>query len=91
VLQWQAGYGVVSFGTRDLDWVKQYIRNQREHHASGKVVDRLERITEIEEPAPGGSPVNGADTLHEPENRGQPAGLPGVNAGPKTACGGKGA
>jgi putative transposase len=70
VLQWQAGYGVVSFGTRDLDWVKQYIRNQREHHASGKVVDRLERITEIEEPAPGGSPVNGADNACEYETGG---------------------
>ena len=27
VLQWQVGYGVVSFGTRDLDWVKRYIQN----------------------------------------------------------------
>ena len=65
VLQWQAGYGVVSFGTRDLDWVKQYIRNQREHHASGRAVDRLERITELEDPAPSGSPVNGADSARE--------------------------
>ena len=34
-----------------LTWhckVKQYIRNQREHHAFGKVHDRLERITELE-------------------------------------------
>ena len=45
-LQWQAGYGVVSFGTRDLDWVKEYIQNQPEHHARGHVFDRLERITE---------------------------------------------
>jgi len=48
VLQWQAGYGVVSFGTRDLEWVKQYIRNQRAHHAEGKTQDRLQRITEDE-------------------------------------------
>jgi putative transposase len=48
VLQWQGGYGVVSFGTGDLEWVKQYIRNQRQHHACGKVHDRLERITELE-------------------------------------------
>jgi putative transposase len=48
VLQWQVGYGVVSFGTGDLEWVKQYIRNQREHHAAGKIHDRLERITERE-------------------------------------------
>src|SRR5690349_4570052 len=32
-LEWQAGYGVVSFGTRDLPWVVEYIGNQREHHA----------------------------------------------------------
>lgn len=46
-LQWQAGYGVVSFGTGDLEWVKEYIRNQQEHHACGQVYDRLERITEM--------------------------------------------
>ena len=45
VLQWQAGYGIVSFGTNDLEWVVEYIRNQREHHARGTVHDRLERIT----------------------------------------------
>jgi hypothetical protein len=39
---------VVSFGTADLDWVKAYIRNQREHHAQGKVHDRLERISETD-------------------------------------------
>jgi putative transposase len=48
VLQWQVGYGVVSFGTRDLDWVKRYIQNQRVHHTEGKTQDRLERITEDE-------------------------------------------
>jgi hypothetical protein len=46
---WQVGYGVVSFGTRDLKWVVRYVRNQREHHACGKIEDRLERITEMEE------------------------------------------
>jgi putative transposase len=45
ILQWQAGYGVVSFGTGDLGWVVGYIRDQREHHAQGKIYDRLERIT----------------------------------------------
>lgn len=49
VLEWQGGYGVVSFGTGDLKWVVAYIENQKRHHASGKAVDRLERITEIEE------------------------------------------
>ncbi|MCD4728770.1 MAG: IS200/IS605 family transposase [Pirellulales bacterium] len=44
-LQWQNGYGVISFGSGDLDWVKSYVRNQRKHHAEGKIFDRLERIT----------------------------------------------
>ena len=65
VLQWQAGYGVVSFGTKDVPWVKQYIQNQREHHASGSDQDRLERVTELETPLPDGSPVNGADSPAE--------------------------
>jgi putative transposase len=43
-LEWQAGYGVVSFGTGDLDWVNAYVRNQREHHARGTIHERLERI-----------------------------------------------
>jgi hypothetical protein len=33
VLQWQTGYGVVSFGTGDLPWVVAYIQNQKQHHA----------------------------------------------------------
>jgi putative transposase len=46
---WQVGYGVVSFGTGDLKWVKRYIQRQKEHHANNKVQDRLERITEVED------------------------------------------
>lgn len=45
VLQWQGGYGIVSFGTNDLPWVVEYVRNQREHHVKQSVHDRLERIT----------------------------------------------
>jgi putative transposase len=48
-LQWQAGYGIVSFGTKDLKWVLNYIRNQREHHSTGNIYERLER-TEDESP-----------------------------------------
>ena len=48
VLQWQAGYGVVVFGTKDLPWVVDYVRNQRKHHREGKTFDRLER-TEADE------------------------------------------
>ena len=48
VLDWQTGYGVVSFGTSDLKWVVDYVHNQKERHASAKVFERLERITEME-------------------------------------------
>jgi putative transposase len=47
-IEWQTGYGVVSFGTRDLPWVVEYVRNQREHHARGTVHERLERIDQEE-------------------------------------------
>jgi len=43
-LVWQTGYGVVSFGKKDLPFVVEYIRNQKAHHARGQVYDRLERI-----------------------------------------------
>jgi len=49
VLQWQAGYGVVSFGTGDLEWVTAYVRGQREHHGRGTAHDRLERITQYDD------------------------------------------
>ncbi|MBX3404443.1 MAG: IS200/IS605 family transposase [Phycisphaeraceae bacterium] len=55
-LAWQTGYGVVSFGKRDLPWVVEYVRNQREHHAAGRVQDRLERITQMEVSPPEGEP-----------------------------------
>jgi putative transposase len=84
LLEWQAGYGVVSFGTKDLEWVNSYIRHQREHHARGRVFDRLERVQSAEAEAQGSSrparsPVNGA--------AGKPPlpPAPVVNDGPTTA------
>jgi putative transposase len=55
LLEWQIGYGVVTFGTRDLPWVLSYVRNQRQHHASGATHQRLERIERdaLAEAAPG--------------------------------------
>jgi REP-associated tyrosine transposase len=52
ILEWQPGYGVVSYGTKDLEWVRRYIRNQREHHARGSIEDRLERITTDDDGTP---------------------------------------
>ena len=42
LLDWQDGYGVVSFGTKDLKWVIDYVKNQKEHHARGTIIKRLE-------------------------------------------------
>jgi REP element-mobilizing transposase RayT len=44
-LEWQRGFGVVSFGKRQLPWVKEYIAGQKEHHATGRVHERLELIS----------------------------------------------
>ena len=51
LLDWQTGYGVVSFGTKDLEWVVKYVRNQKEHHAQGTTVERLEKIADAEDEA----------------------------------------
>lgn len=40
---------MVSFGTKDLEWVVNYIRNQKAHHKESTTVERLERITHDEE------------------------------------------
>jgi REP-associated tyrosine transposase len=43
-LERQRGFGVVSFGSRNLPWVQEYIARQKEHHAAGRLEDRLERV-----------------------------------------------
>ena len=50
---WQIGYGVLTFGTRDLKWVIDYILNQKKHHAQGTTHARLELTTPDEEPTTG--------------------------------------
>src|SRR5204862_8259683 len=45
LLDWQTGYGVVSFGTKAREWMVKHIRNQKEHHQKGTTVERLDRIT----------------------------------------------
>jgi REP element-mobilizing transposase RayT len=46
LLEWQSGYGAVSFGSKDLPWVVSYVQNQKDRHAQGKTQDRLERIAD---------------------------------------------
>lgn len=52
-LEWQRGYGVVSFGRKHLPWILDYIEHQREHHAAGRVHQRLEAFEPDEK---GGTP-----------------------------------
>jgi len=40
---WQREYGIVSFGEKHLQMVISYVRKQREHHSSGKLIAFLER------------------------------------------------
>ena len=47
--KWQTGYGVVSFGKRDLPSVLDYIRNQKLRHDENTWEERLERIGLIDE------------------------------------------
>lgn len=51
-LEWQRGFGVVSFGKKQLDWVLKYIANQKERHQRGTVQDRLERTSFGDNPDP---------------------------------------
>lgn len=45
---WQKGYGILTFGAKQLPFVKQYIERQKEHHRSQTIETYLER-TEDEE------------------------------------------
>jgi REP element-mobilizing transposase RayT len=45
VLQWQRGFGVVSFGRKQLAWVVNYVEHQKERHQRRHVHERLERVS----------------------------------------------
>jgi putative transposase len=42
-LQWQRGYGMVSFAAANLPAVLKYVQNQKAHHQSGGLKDKLEQ------------------------------------------------
>jgi putative transposase len=48
LLEWQNGYSIVSFGTKDTKWVVKYVQNQKEHHRTGKIFSRLESVEKDE-------------------------------------------
>jgi putative transposase len=43
VFYWQEEYGVISFGESEAHRVVAYIRNQRDHHRQGCLLEELER------------------------------------------------
>ena len=45
-LEWQRGYGIVSFSKKHLPSMLQYVARQKEHHAAGTTKDTLERHEE---------------------------------------------
>lgn len=47
--EWQAGYGVVSFATRNMGGVCGYVTDQKEIHAKRLLRPTLERITHLEQ------------------------------------------
>lgn len=42
--RWQQGYGVLTFGAKNLDFVVGYIRNQKGHHTDDDLYTYLERV-----------------------------------------------
>lgn len=46
--EWQEGYGVFSYGQRDVDMIYKYIQNQEEHHGTQTFKDEyLELLKEF--------------------------------------------
>lgn len=44
--KWQEGYGVVTFGEKNLSFVQDYISKQPIHHAKGGIIPKLEQMDE---------------------------------------------
>ena len=42
-LYWQGGYGVFSIGSKQVTDAIAYVRNQKEHHRNGTLIELLER------------------------------------------------
>lgn len=42
--QWQGGYGVLTFGEKQISFVTDYIHNQKQHHADKTLYAALEDV-----------------------------------------------
>ncbi len=45
--KWQGTYGAFSISANDVERIRDYIKNQKQHHASGDTVAEWERCMEI--------------------------------------------
>ncbi|MGH2543770.1 MAG: IS200/IS605 family transposase, partial [Ardenticatenaceae bacterium] len=59
--KWQAQYGVVSFGGKQLDMVVRYIKEQREHHREHTIISFLELTNSSESSGSARRPVKPAE------------------------------
>ena len=48
-LQWQRGFGAVSFGRHDLKALERYVGAQKEHHDKGRINATLEQFGDFED------------------------------------------
>jgi putative transposase len=46
---WQGGYGVLSYGTKQIDFVVDYVKQQKEHHTNRTLNDFMERVDDEED------------------------------------------
>ncbi len=44
--KWQEGYGLVTFGEKNLPFVQSYIIHQKQHHVKNTTIPKLEEIDE---------------------------------------------
>ncbi|MGB1286262.1 MAG: IS200/IS605 family transposase [Aggregatilineales bacterium] len=45
IFRWQKGYGVLTFGAKNLSYVQSYIENQQIHHTNDTTENYLERLS----------------------------------------------
>ncbi len=43
---WQRGYGIFSFGGKNIERIVDYVLNQKDHHKEGRIISSLEKMNE---------------------------------------------
>jgi len=45
-IQWQRGFGVLSLSKKGLPFIRQYIKNQKDHHKNNTIIGILEHTSD---------------------------------------------